>query len=476
MSVRVRFAPSPTGYLHIGGARTALFNWLLARHSGGTYILRIEDTDLERSTPEAIEQIIESLKWLGLGWDEGPYFQTQRLGLYKQYLNRLVESGAAYRCRCTVEELDRRRQEAERNKTSYQYDRSCRDKNWPADGTPFTVRFKSQLEGDLVFEDAILGPVKKAATDLDDLILARTDGTPTYNFCVVVDDIDMGITHVIRGQDHINNTPRQVQIYQALGAPPPTFAHLPMIHGPDGKKLSKRRDAEYRAQGFAVSVLEYRDMGFLPDAVLNYLARLGWAHGDQEVFSRQQLIEAFTLEAVGKSAAIFDAKKLRWLNQQYLKAEGAKNLVAMVEPHVRKLGADLVPGVRGERLVDAHRERSSTLEELARFLLPYVREDIEIDPEAAAKFLTPESLELLAEVEGALEQLDGPADVPTVERICKEVVERRGVKLGQLAQPLRVALTGKTFSPGIFEVIDLLGADRSIRRIQEVRERYGAKA
>jgi glutamyl-tRNA synthetase len=473
MSIRVRFAPSPTGYLHIGGARTALFNWLLARKHGGTFILRIEDTDRERSTPEAIEQILASLQWLGLSWDEGPYFQTQRLDLYRQYLERLLETGAAYRCRCTVEELDRKRAEAERDKRPYRYDRTCRELGHAAEGAPFTVRFKSQPEGQLVFEDAIIGPVSKPAEDLDDLILARSDGTPTYNFCVVVDDIDMGITHVIRGLDHLNNTPRQSQIYQALGAQLPRFAHLPMIHGPDGKKLSKRREAEYREQGFAVSALEYRDMGYLSDALVNYLARLGWAHGDQEIFSRQELVEAFGLSGVGKSPAIFDAKKLRWLNQHYLKIEPADRLVGLLQPHLHRRGVDLMPGVRAGRLLAAHRERSSTLEEMADFLVPYLGEAVTLDAQAAEKLLTPAMQAPLAEIEGVLAVLE-PFDQPAIERACLEVVERHKLKLGQLAQPLRVALTGRTASPGIYEVIELLGRERTLSRIQAARARIAA--
>jgi glutamyl-tRNA synthetase len=479
MNIRVRFAPSPTGYLHIGGARTALFNWLLARHRGGTFILRIEDTDLERSTPEATEQILESLKWLGLTWDEGPYFQTQRFDLYRAALERLLESKSAYRCRCTIEELEAKRAEAERQKRPYRYDRACRDKDWPADGTPFTIRFKSLAEGELVFEDAVIGPVRKAADDLDDLILARSDGSPTYNFCVVVDDVDMGITHVVRALEHLNNTPRQLQIYKALGARPPVFAHVPVINGPDNKKLSKRREAEYRAMGFAVSVLEYRDMGYLPDALVNYLARLGWAHGDQEVFTLQELIDAFGLDGVGKSPAVFDVKKLRWLNQHYLMRRSAGALVEALGPHLARRGLEQAwlgapPGL-AERLVRAYQERSTTLEDLAESVAIYLLDAVEIEPQAADKHLTAEAVRPLDAARELLATIE-PFAAATLEPACKQLVERLGLKLGQLAQPLRVALTGRTASPGIFEVIEMLGRERALARIDSARSRIAGSA
>ncbi len=466
MTIRVRFAPSPTGYLHIGGARTALFNWLLARRHGGAFILRIEDTDRERSTPEAIEQILESLRWLELDWDEGPFFQTQRIDLYREAIGKLLDSGMAYLCRCTPGELDAKRERARREKRTYLYDGACRDAGHSDDGTPYVVRFRSShTAGDVVFEDGVVGLIRKSEQELDDLIMARTDGTPTYNLCVVVDDVEMGITHVIRGMDHLNNTPRQIQIYRALGAEPPKFAHLPMIHGPDGRKLSKRRDAEYRAQGFAVSALEYREMGYLPHALVNYLARLGWAHGDQEVFSRQELVELFSLEGVGRSAALFDAKKLRWLNQTTMKSASHEDLRERLAPHLAGKGVSLPAGEAGQRLVDAHRERSSTLEEMALFLVPYLSDEFEFDAKAVKKHLKPAAAPLVQALITKLEELR-EFGLQEVETAFRAVVEEQGSKLGKLAQPVRVALTGRSRSPGIFEVVWMMGKERSLERLQ----------
>jgi glutamyl-tRNA synthetase len=460
--VRTRFAPSPTGYLHIGGARTALFNYLFARHHGGKFILRIEDTDRQRSTPEAIEAILQAMAWLQLDYDEGPFYQTQRLPLYKQKVQQLLTQGSAYPCVCTPEELDAKRLRAQKEKRKPIYDGACR----PAEGViatlpaekPYTVRFRSPREGTTVVADAVKGAVVFDNRELDDLIIARSDGTPTYNFCVVVDDIEMAITHIIRGDDHLANTPRQIQLYHALGHQPPQFAHLPLILGTDKARLSKRHGA--------TSVMAYRDMGYFPEAVLNYLVRLGWSYGDQEIFSRQELIEKFSLESVGKSAGIFNPEKFLWVNSYYLKELSLSRLAGDILPYIVARGYP-VPRDKLwlERMIATLRERSKTLVELVDSAGFYLTDDITIDENAAHKFLTAEIRVPLGKLVDKLVGLDDFTEA-SIEQAFSAVLQELGWSMGKLAQPVRVALTGSTVSPGIHEVIAVLGKERTIKRLR----------
>ncbi len=460
-TVRTRFAPSPTGYLHIGGARTALFNLLFARHNAGSFILRIEDTDRERSTPEAIEAITDSLKWLDLAWDEGPFFQTQRFDLYKEKVRELLAAGRAYPCTCTAEELEKKRQAALKEKRKPMYDGACR----PPEGVvpalpqdkPYTIRFRGPREGATVVDDLVKGRVTFENRELDDLIIARSDGTPTYNFCVVVDDVDMGITHVIRGDDHLANTPRQILLYQALGRTPPAFAHVPLILGLDKARLSKRHGA--------TSVTAYRDMGYFPEALSNYLVRLGWSHGDQEVFSRAELTEKFSLENVGKSAGIFNPEKLLWLNSHYLKSRPLSQLADDVAPYIEAKGYVVPPDKKWrERMAATLQERAKTLVELVELAHFYLSDDIKYDDKATKKFLTPEVRPPLEELIQKLEAID--FDEKNIEAAFNEVLQRHNLQLGKLAQPVRVALTGTTVSPGIYEVLAVLGKERSLNRLR----------
>lgn len=461
--VRTRFAPSPTGYLHIGGARTALFNYLFARHHGGKFILRIEDTDRERSTSEAIETILDSMRWLRLDWDEGPFYQTERMALYRKRIEQLLAEGKAYFCTCTPEELEAKRELARKEKRKPMYDGTCRPPSSFAGqpiivpGKPHAVRFRSPREGKTVVKDAIKGEVLFDNGELDDLIMARSDGTPTYNFCVVVDDIDMAITHVIRGDDHLANTPRQIQLYHALGHQPPEFAHVPLILGTDKTRLSKRHGA--------TSVTAYRDMGYFPEAVVNYLVRLAWSYGDQEIFSREELIEKFSLENVGKSAGIFNPEKFLWVNFHYLKSRPLPQLAKEIVPYIRVKGWEVPRDhLWLENMIATLRERCKTLVELvdaARFCLT---EDIPLDENAAKKFLTPEMTEPLRALIETLRGLDDFSET-AVELAFTAVLQRFNLAMGKLAQPVRVALTGSTTSPGIYEVIALLGKERTLKRL-----------
>ena len=465
--VRTRFAPSPTGYLHIGGARTALFNFLFARHHGGKFILRIEDTDRERSTPEAINAILDAMNWLGLDWDEGPFYQTKRYALYKEKVQKLLSEGKAYPCVCTPEKLEAKRQLAQKEKRKSMYDGTCR----PPEGVipplpqdkPYTIRFRSPRDGSTIVNDAVKGDVVFDNRELDDLIIARSDGTPTYNFCVVVDDIDMGITHIIRGDDHLANTPRQILLYQALGDTPPQFAHVPLILGLDKARLSKRHGA--------TSVTAYRDMGYLPEAILNYLVRLGWSHGDQELFSREELIEKFSLESVGKSAGVFNPEKFLWVNFHYLKTRPLSQLAEEIVPYIVAKGYR-VPQDKSwlERMIKTLQERSRTLVELVDSAHFYLTNDIAIDEKAAKKFLTPEVSQPLSKLIERLSALDEFSEA-NIESAFSGVLEEFGLSMGKLAQPVRVALTGSTVSPGIHEVIAVLGKERTIRRLQSALER-----
>jgi len=458
MTIKTRFAPSPTGYLHIGGARTALFSWLYARRHGGAFVLRIEDTDRERSTEEAINVILEGLAWLGLDYDEGPFYQTQRFERYGDVVQRLLEEGKAYRCYCSKERLEGLREAQMARREKPRYDGRCRNlAAAPSDAEgPPVIRFKNPLDGEVVVDDQVRGRVVFKNAELDDLIIARADGTPTYNFTVVVDDVDMAITHIIRGDDHLNNTPRQINIYRALGAEPPVFAHVPMILGEDGKKLSKRHGA--------ASVLQYRDEGFLPEAVLNYLARLGWSHGDQEVFSLDELIELFDIVDINNSASALNMSKLLWLNQHYLKNASPAHVARHLSSHMGSRGIDPATGPSLEAIIEAQRERAKTLVEMADNSVFFYRDPREYDEKAARKSLTTESrgvLRRLAEELGGLETWDREL---LHERV-NAVAESLQFKLGKVAQPLRVALAGGPVSPPIDVTLHLLGRENTLRRI-----------
>lgn len=466
--VRVRFAPSPTGYLHIGGARTALFNWLFARHNKGKFILRIEDTDRSRSTEEYIEAIMEGMKWLKLDWDEGPYRQTDRFEIYRSYVERLLIEGKAYRCYCTPEELEKRRQKALSEGRSPKYDGRCKDIKEPIPGKPFAVRFMMPQEGQVVIKDMIKGEVVFENSQLDDLVIMRSDGTPTYNFVVVVDDVEMGITHVIRGDDHLNNTPKQIHIYRALGYEMPEFAHLPMILGADKTRLSKRHGA--------TSVLAYRDMGYLPDALVNYLVRLGWSYGDQEVFTRQELINYFSFENVGKSSAIFNPEKLLWLNSQYIMKSDDWELAELVIPFLIKDGT-IEEGTKLDfdwlsKAVRTLKERAKTLVELSKMLRYYIAEEVEYEEKAKQKFLNTTSLAYLIEIRDSLKGLT-EFTAQEIEKVFKDLIARHNLKLGQVAQPVRVAMTGGTESPGIFEVIEVMGKEKALKRLDKAIKAIG---
>ena len=466
--VRVRFAPSPTGHLHLGGARTALFNWLFARHHKGAFILRIEDTDRTRSTEEFIETIIEGMKWLGLDWDEGPYRQTDRFNIYKSYTDKLLREGKAYHCYCSSEELEKRRQEALAQGKSPKYDGRCRNLKEPVMDRIPAIRFMMPQEGETIVNDLIRGNVNFDNAQLDDLIIMRSDGTPTYNFCVVVDDVDMEITHVIRGDDHLNNTPKQIHIYKALGYRIPEFAHLPMILGHDKTRLSKRHGA--------TSVTSYKEMGYLADAFVNYLVRLGWAHGDQEIFTRDELIEYFSLEDVGKSAAVFNPEKLLWLNSQYIKNSPSEKLAEMVMPFLLREkvihDGQTLDKEWLSKAIDALKERSKTLIELAHSLHFYIAEEIEYDKKAKEKFLSEKSLPYLIDVREAFTRLDNFI-APEIEKVIVTLVEKHNIKLGNLAQPVRVAVTGKAESPGIFEVLEILGKEKVLKRLEKAIKEIG---
>jgi glutamyl-tRNA synthetase len=453
--VVTRFAPSPTGYLHIGGARTALFNRLYARHNGGRFILRVEDTDRERSTPEAAQAILDGMTWLGITWDEGPYFQMERMELYRKEAKRLLREGKAYRCVCTKEELDARREEIAARKEKPRYDGRCRDLSPEAtEGKPSVLRFRTPRTGQTVVHDLLRGDVVYENAELDDLVFLRTDGSPTYNFVVVVDDASMGITHVLRGDDHLNNTPKQVLLYEALGYPLPRFGHFPLIHGMEGGKLSKRQDD--------VSVTAYREKGYLPEAMVNYLVRLGWGHGDQEIFSEDEMIRLFSLEHVGRSPSKFNLDKLQSVNAHYIKNADPSLLAGLLVPFLAKRGIEAAPSPRMTAIVRTLRTRARTLEEMADAAEFYFREK-PTDPSVAAKFLTPGIAPVLREIAEAFSALD-PFAPAGMEETLNAVVERHGGDL-KVHQPIRVALTGKTASPGLFEVMEILGRDEVVRRL-----------
>ncbi|HNC96131.1 MAG TPA: glutamate--tRNA ligase [Myxococcota bacterium] len=465
MSLRVRFAPSPTGNLHIGGARTALFNHMLAKGQGGSFILRIEDTDTGRSTPEYEAVILRELRWLDIGWDEGPevggphapYRQSERAGIYANYTKKLLEGGMAYRCTCSVERLDALRASQEAAKQKPGYDGHCRDKNLGADVGPHVVRLRVPEQGETVVDDYFKGQVSFANEELDDMILVRTDGVPTYNFVVVVDDAHMGITHVLRGDEHLNNTPKQLLIYAALGLTPPRFGHMPLILGPDGSKLSKRHGA--------TSVAGYREMGILPEALINYLTRLGWAHGDMEIFSKAEAVEVFSLDGVGRSPGKWDMDKLLWVNAQWMKRLAPERVAEALRPHLLSRGLQ-VEGRDLTPVVLALRERARTLVELADGAAFFFQADHEVkrDEDAAKAFLGPDNVAMLSALADHIEGADwtDAALELSVNQFCTE----RGLKLGKVAQPARVATCGQKVGPGLFQTLTILGKETALRRLR----------
>jgi len=456
-NVVTRFPPSPTGYLHIGGARTALFNWLFARQKKGKFVLRIEDTDKERSTDEATRAIVESLEWLGIDWDEGPYFQSQRYPVYLGMVERLLSSGKAYYCHCTPEELEARREAAKALGLKPKYDGKCRDRGL-GPGPNAVVRLKSPQGGKTAFHDLVKGPISFQNEELDDLVLWRSDGSPTYHLAVVIDDITMGITYVIRGDDHVNNTPRQILIYQALGEPLPHYAHVPMILGPDRTRLSKRHGA--------TSVLAYREMGYLPHALLNALARVGWSYGDQEKFTVPDLIEKFSLENVGKSAGIFNPEKLLDLNAQYIRECDSKDLADGLIPFLGRLGFKDLDKTQVCGAAETLRMRSKTLVEMAESARFYFDEDLRYEEKADRKFMKPDIAPLMQETRARLENTTDFTQ-KSLEGLFLSLLDEKKIKLGEIAQPLRVALTGTSASPGLFEVMEVLGKGKVLRRIDK---------
>ena len=453
--VVVRFPPSPTGYLHIGGARTALFNWLFARQKGGKFILRIEDTDRQRSTDEATKAILESMEWLGLDWDEGPYFQSRRYDLYEDFIERLISKGQAYHCHCSPDELEQKRKEAMAKGLKPKYDGKCRDLGLgPAPGS--VVRLKTPLAGITRFHDLVKGAIRFDNEELDDLVLKRSDGSPTYHLAVVADDINLGITHIIRGDDHVNNTPRQILIYKAIGESLPQYAHVPMILGPDRARLSKRHGA--------MSVLAYRDMGYLPQALINSLVRLGWSYGDQERFTIEELIDKFSLKNVGKSAGIFNADKMLDLNAGYIRETSNDILAELVTPFLKKSGFQNLDKEMVTAAAGTLKMRSKTIREMAEGASFYFQERITYDKKADTKFLKPEILPLLEDITERLQKLSAFSR-DALEKTFVDFLEKNEIKLKKVAQPLRVALTGKTVSPGIFEIMEVLGKDKALNRI-----------
>ncbi|UOG91700.1 MAG: glutamate--tRNA ligase [Candidatus Thiothrix sulfatifontis] len=459
MNVRTRFAPSPTGYLHIGGARTALFSWLYARKMGGTFILRIEDTDRERSTQASVDAILEGMAWLDLGHDEGPFYQTQRFDRYAEVIQQLVASGHAYRCYCSKEELEQMREGQMARKENPRYNGLWRDRQdeTPPEGIEPVIRFRNPQTGVVEINDLVRGTITISNAELDDLIIARSDGTPTYNLTVVVDDIDMQVTHVIRGDDHISNTPRQINIMRALGFEPPKFAHLPMILGSDGQRLSKRHGA--------VSVMQYRDDGFLPQALLNYLVRLGWSNGDQEIFSREEMIELFSLEAINRAPSAFNAEKLLWLNQHYIKTLPVEALEAQLQWHLQAQNLDVSQGPALAAVINAQRDRAKTLVEMVAISRYFYEEFTDFDAAAVQKQFkadTAANLQVVHEELAALTAWQSANIHAAIQAAC----ETLGLKLGKVGPPLRVAVTGSASSPSLEITLELIGRERALQRIQ----------
>jgi glutamyl-tRNA synthetase len=461
MSVVTRFAPSPTGYLHVGGARTALYSWLYAKSKGGDFVLRIEDTDIERSTEQAKQAILDGMTWLGLEHDKGPYYQTERFDRYNHFIDLLLEQGHAYKCFMSVEELDDIREKQEKAGEKPRYPGTWRDRTDHPDDQPFVIRFKNPLEGEVSFTDHVRGAIKISNSELDDLIIRRTDGAPTYNFCVVIDDWEMGITHVVRGEDHINNTPRQINILNALGAPVPEYAHVSMILGDDGKKLSKRHGA--------VSVMQYRDDGYLPQAVLNYLVRLGWSHGDQEVFSREEMISLFSLDNISKSASAFNTEKLVWLNQHYIKTLAPSEVAEHAKWHFEEQGIDLNNGPSLEDVIAIQADRVDTLKELASISRYFYQDFEEFDANAAKKHLRPVAKQNLITVQAKLAALD-TWNAETIQQAINDTATELEVGMGKVGMPLRVAATGSGNSPSLDITLNLLTQAQVVQRINKAVE------
>ena len=467
--LRVRFAPSPTGALHIGGARTALFNYLLARQQGGVFILRIEDTDVERSTQASTDAILQAMTWLGLDYDEGPFFQSDRFDLYRAKVAQLLADGKAYRCYCSAEELEKKREAAVAAGSSrLGYDGTCRNRTDHPAGAPFVVRFRTPQSGTTVFHDRIKGPIAFNNEELDDLIIQRTDGTPTYNFVVVVDDAEMAITLVIRGDDHVNNTARQIHIYEALGVPVPEFAHVPMILGADKKRLSKRHGA--------TSVMAYREMGFLPEALVNYLVRLGWSHGDQEIFSKAELIEKFSLESVGRAAGVFSPDKLLWLNEHYIKTGDPERLGGLLDEILAARGVATAGGPQLAAVVRTLQDRAKTLVEMADGATFYYRRPESYDAEAIERQVGAEQILALEQLSEELGGLADGADHAAVEAAFQKVLAATSLKLGKLGPAVRIALTGGTVSPSIYDVVSVLGPGETVARLRSSLQVFRASA
>jgi glutamyl-tRNA synthetase len=458
MTIRTRFAPSPTGLLHIGGVRTALFSWLYSRRHGGVFILRIEDTDRERSTEAATQVIVDGMQWLGLTADEGPFYQTRRMDRYREVLHQFLQSGHAYRCYCTKEELETMRNRQIAAKQKPRYDGTCRNRTDARPGVDPVVRFRNPTDGSVVVEDVIHGNVAFDNAELDDLIIARSDGSPTYNFCVVVDDMDMKVTHVIRGDDHLNNTPRQINMLRALGATTPVYAHVPMILGADGAKLSKRHGA--------VSVLQYREEGYLPEALLNYLVRLGWSHGDQEVFSMEEMTQLFDINAVNKSASAFNPDKLLWLNQQHIMRSTPEYLAKHLKPQLAALGVEVADDAKPAAVARAQQERAKTLKEMAQNSVFFFKDFAGYDEKAAKKNLTAESVTALTAVHAKLSALK-EWTAASVHDAVNQTAAELAVGLGKIAQPIRVAVSGSSVSPPIDITLEVLGRATTLERIQD---------
>ncbi len=458
MTIITRFAPSPTGYLHVGGARTALFSWLYARKHGGTFILRIEDTDLERSSQASVDAILQGMDWLGLDYDQGPYYQTQRFDRYKEVIQQLLAQGDAYYCYCSKEELEQLRSEQMANKEKPRYNGKCRDHAVAIEGREPVIRFKNPTDGVVTIPDLVKGTIVVANKELDDLIIARGDGTPTYNLTVVVDDMDMGVTHVIRGDDHINNTPRQMNILQALGAAVPQYAHLPMILGADGARLSKRHGA--------VSVMQFRDDGYLPEALLNYLVRLGWSHGDQEIFSIAEMVDFFELADVNGAASTFNMDKLLWLNHHYIMHSDPEQVAKHLLWHIEQRGIDPADGPTLADVVKAQRERSKTLVDMANASVYFYQEFEAYDDKAAKKAFTEDADEVLARIYEAFAAVnDWQGEL--LHQIIVDLAQVLNLNMGKVAQPLRVAVCGSGVSPAIDITLSLLGKEKTLNRIQK---------
>jgi glutamyl-tRNA synthetase len=455
--IKTRFAPSPTGYLHVGGARTALFCWLYTRKMGGIFILRIEDTDRERSTEASVQAILDGMQWLKLDYDEGPYYQTKRFDRYREVIQQLIEQGDAYYCSCSKQRLESLRESQMAARQKPRYDGCCRDLNLqPGSGTDLVVRFKNPQQGEVKFYDHVKGDVSVSNAELDDLIIARSDRTPTYNLSVVVDDMDMQITHVVRGDDHVNNTPRQINILKARGADCPEYAHLPMILGDDGKRLSKRHGA--------VGVMQYFEDGYLAEAMLNYLVRLGWSHGDQELFNTEEMIEYFSLDDINKSASTFNTEKLKWINSQYLVSQPLDQIIDLVKQRFKKIGVEFSEQTDFNGIVDLYRQRVSTINELVDSILYCFRDFEQYDEKAASKALKPVALEALKHLHDDLEQLE-VWNSSTIHEVIESITNALDVKMGAVGQPLRVAVTGGSFSPPIDKTVEIIGREKTLARI-----------